>query len=215
MLVIVVLPWIRGLTDALPWVMEARTSENAPRFGELSKLLPVVVVISMIVFLYVEYVFLHCMRLLQMDMPHFYRKKDDVARAQLQLVVFHFFTFLLFYCFGKCVLTFPGTVPDGAGWDLSDTSTSDAHAVASFTEKKTYWRTTALQMVSQVQARPMPSLSGVQRLCSQDGPSLPMGVQLHRLQESQVLFSSISLYRHRSHHYHCHNVRFRLVGNTY
>eukprot|EP00930_Biecheleria_cincta_P050423 TRINITY_DN35593_c0_g1_i1.p1 TRINITY_DN35593_c0_g1~~TRINITY_DN35593_c0_g1_i1.p1 ORF type:complete len:298 (+),score=26.61 TRINITY_DN35593_c0_g1_i1:35-928(+) len=92
--------------------------DSIPRFGELSKLIPVCLVHSIIVFMYVLYVLLHCFRLLQLDLPAFAR--DDVAfrRGLWQLIVFHLITGLLLYCLVKCLLTFPGTVPSGQGWEL-------------------------------------------------------------------------------------------------
>jgi hypothetical protein len=88
------------------------------RFGELSKLTPVLIVISTIVSLYMEYVVLHCLRLLQLDLPPDLRDADDERRGYTELAVFHLFTGLLLYCLAKCFLTFPGTIPDGGAWDM-------------------------------------------------------------------------------------------------
>uniref|UniRef100_A0A7S1WND7 Palmitoyltransferase n=1 Tax=Alexandrium catenella TaxID=2925 RepID=A0A7S1WND7_ALECA len=91
---------------------------SGPRFGELSKLLPVAAVVVTIVFLYVLYVYMHCLRLLQLDMPASARRMDDVSRAYVQMAVFHAFLGLMLYCLGRCMLMHPGGIPDGGAWDL-------------------------------------------------------------------------------------------------
>lgn len=92
--------------------------EEPPRFGELNKLLPVFLVIVTIVFLYIQYFFLHCLRLLQLDLPDVLRDSAAQQRASIQLGCFHVVTLLLLYCLLRCLLTFPGTIPDSQGWDL-------------------------------------------------------------------------------------------------
>lgn len=87
------------------------------RFGEASKLLPVTFVIFMVVVLYFEYIFLHCMRLFQLDLPVEFREAQVVARGWWHLISFHIITAFLIYCLAKCILTCPGTVPEGKGWD--------------------------------------------------------------------------------------------------
>jgi len=88
------------------------------RFGELSKLTPVLMVMFTIVSLYMEYVVLHCLRLLQLDLPPDLRDSDDERRGYCELAVFHMLTGLLLYCLARCFLTFPGTIPDGGAWDM-------------------------------------------------------------------------------------------------
>jgi len=88
------------------------------RFGEASKLLPVGAVLTTVVVLYVNYVFLHCMRLLQTDVPEELRKQEDVTRGWYEVTAFHLITGMLLYCMARCILTYPGTVPDGKGWEL-------------------------------------------------------------------------------------------------
>lgn len=97
-----------------------------PRFGEFSKLLPVAVVLAIIVFLYTEYVFLHCFRLLQLDVPDAARDAEDLMRGVWQTCVFHVLTVLLLYCLGRCFLMHPGTIPDQQGWDLQAEDFSEA-----------------------------------------------------------------------------------------
>jgi hypothetical protein len=88
------------------------------RFGEASKLLPVSAVLSTVAVLYVTYVFLHCMRLLQLDLPAELRKQSDVDRGTNEIIVFHVVTGMVLYCMARCILTYPGNVPDGKGWEL-------------------------------------------------------------------------------------------------
>lgn len=104
-------------TDDLD-TLERFHDRSGPRFGELSKLLPVATVVSTIVLLYVEYVYMHCLRLLQLDLPASVRRMDDVGRAYVQMAVFHAVTGLLLYCLGRCMLMHPGGIPDGGTWDL-------------------------------------------------------------------------------------------------
>lgn len=106
----------------------------SPRFGEFSKLLPVLVVIATIAILYLQYVFLHCMRLLQWDIPYEARDSSEVIRGVWQLVVFHVITSVLVYCLGLCLLTDPGSIPDGAGWELRS---GDLPRSVGLIEKKT------------------------------------------------------------------------------
>lgn len=121
--------------DAYP---EAYAGAN--RFGELSKLLPVAAVVLTIVLLYVQYVLLHCLRLLQLDLPPSARMQNDVSRGIAHLAVFHVITGLLLYCLGRCILTYPGTIPSGQGWDLADPDTEqrdeDGSTTLSLIEKK-------------------------------------------------------------------------------
>jgi len=88
------------------------------RFGEISKILPVAAVMAVIVVLYTEYVCFHCLRLMQLDLPEDARSVDEVNRGTYQLVIFHFITGLMLYCLARSILTSPGTIPDGKGWEL-------------------------------------------------------------------------------------------------
>mmetsp|Transcript_78323 Transcript_78323/g.162742 ORF Transcript_78323/g.162742 Transcript_78323/m.162742 type:complete len:390 (+) Transcript_78323:168-1337(+) len=96
----------------------ARDALDRPRFGEHSKLVPVFAVIMTIFVLYSEYVLIHGFRLLQLDLPPTSRVDLEVARGVSELSFFHVFAALLMYCFARCILTHPGTIPDGDGWDL-------------------------------------------------------------------------------------------------
>lgn len=98
---------------------DLRVEGVAPtRFGEVNKLLPVSFVLITLLVLYTEYTFLHCLRLLQVDLPSQYRKQEDVVRGYIQMSVFHVITGMLLYCLTKCILTDPGTIPDAKGWEL-------------------------------------------------------------------------------------------------
>jgi len=128
---------------------EERAEEEAergpPRFGEVNKLLPVTVVVATITFLYVLYVYLHCLRLLQWDLPLEARRADEVQRAWREMIVFHANTALLLYCFGRCLLTHPGGIPPGREWELrpeaeergAEAPGLDAGSSAPLVEKKT------------------------------------------------------------------------------
>jgi len=98
--------------------MDGEQTGLAARFGEASKLLPVCAVLTVVVVVYVNYVYLHCMRLLQLDMPEALRKPEDAQRGTHEVVAFHALTGMVLYCMARTVLTYPGTVPDGLGWEL-------------------------------------------------------------------------------------------------
>jgi hypothetical protein len=108
---------------------ESEEHQGSLRFGERSKLAPVLVVVITIVFLYLEYVLLHGLRLLQLDLPPYYRDHEQQFRGYWELSVFHVLTGLLLYCLAKCFLTFPGTIPDGSAWDIRSGQGADAQGM--------------------------------------------------------------------------------------
>merc|ERR1719191_980517 len=89
------------------------------RFGEISKLLPVFFVLSLIVVLYIVYVFLHCVPALQLDLTEASRDHEEAIRGTWQIIVFHCDTALLMYCFVCCILIHPGTIPSTSEWQLN------------------------------------------------------------------------------------------------
>lgn len=94
-------------------------SGSGVRFGEASKLLPVGAVLVLVIIIYFNYVFIHGFRLLQYDMPWgISRNEEDLRRGIIEMTIFHIITCMLLYCFARCVLTCPGTVPDGEGWEF-------------------------------------------------------------------------------------------------
>jgi len=104
------------------------------RFGEISKLIPVACVIFTVVILYAEYVFLHCLRLMQLDLPVEARRADEVSRGIYESCIFHVITCGVLYCLAKCILTNAGTIPDDQGWELG--ADEDADAEPGVREKK-------------------------------------------------------------------------------
>eukprot|EP00928_Gymnodinium_smaydae_P054676 TRINITY_DN38408_c0_g1_i1.p1 TRINITY_DN38408_c0_g1~~TRINITY_DN38408_c0_g1_i1.p1 ORF type:complete len:302 (-),score=36.67 TRINITY_DN38408_c0_g1_i1:35-940(-) len=92
-----------------------------PGGRDLSKWLPVIGVVGVVLFLYIQYVVFHCFRIHSSHNPDTSRRVHDVDRTEEQLLVFHLVMLPFAYCFWKCVTTFPGTIPDGAGWDLDAT----------------------------------------------------------------------------------------------
>jgi hypothetical protein len=98
--------------------LDGQTGFGASKFGEASKLLPVAAVFSIVIILYFNYVFIHCFRLLQYDMPWLSRNQGDVERGTSEMIYFHIITAVQLYCLFKCICTYPGTVPDGKDWEL-------------------------------------------------------------------------------------------------
>lgn len=125
--------------------LEGLSGSQGTRFGEFSKLLPVGCVLVTVLVIYTEYVFLHCLRLLQFDLPEEVRKADDVSRGWSEMTAFHVITGLFLYCLAKCILTYPGTIPDGKSadgrsWDLrpdmEDQTAGDEERGPGLLEKK-------------------------------------------------------------------------------
>lgn len=88
------------------------------RFGEIGKFLPVALVWLIIAFIYIEYVFLHCARLLQFDVPETLWNHEEIHDGVHHMLTFHTLTALVLYCLIACILTEPGTIPLGPTWDL-------------------------------------------------------------------------------------------------
>eukprot|EP00929_Paragymnodinium_shiwhaense_P012829 TRINITY_DN120720_c0_g1_i1.p1 TRINITY_DN120720_c0_g1~~TRINITY_DN120720_c0_g1_i1.p1 ORF type:complete len:419 (+),score=53.61 TRINITY_DN120720_c0_g1_i1:201-1457(+) len=82
------------------------------RFGEPFKFFPVIFVVGTIISLYCIYVFCHCVPLLQLWTPAGQVDTSRRFRAQCELAVFHFLTFMLAICYVRSVLTHPGQIPD-------------------------------------------------------------------------------------------------------
>jgi len=83
-------------------------------------MLPVLFVLSTISGLYLIYVIFHCLPLLQLSVPP--NQVDDNMRYRgiVQCAIFHVITFLLLLCYVRCVLVYPGHVPDEVFWFFKD-----------------------------------------------------------------------------------------------
>jgi len=79
-------------------------------------MLPVLFVLSTISCLYLIYVIFHCLPLLQLSIPP--NQVDDSMRYRgvVQCIVFHVITLLMILCYVRCVLVYPGQVPDMGWW---------------------------------------------------------------------------------------------------
>jgi len=84
---------------------ESAPDPRARRFTETAKFFPVFFIVCNIAGLYVIYTFLHLQRMLQA--PDLETQQRGVA----QLVPFNIGAVLLLICYGRCILTHPGTVP--------------------------------------------------------------------------------------------------------
>jgi len=107
------------------------------RFGELSKVLPVLFVLSLVVVLYIVFVFLHGIPLLQLDIPESSRNQAQANAGFWQLVVFHADTLLLMYCFIGCIVVHPGTIPDTPEWQLNQDQSPGAKRLSTVETKHT------------------------------------------------------------------------------
>lgn len=110
----------------------AHIREPKRRFSEIPKLVPVIFILCIIAFIYMVYVFYHCIPLLELQeldgtventSSGDVRSSAEVEKARwpwpsprlrgyVQLAVFHFFTGLLLICYVRSILTHPGEIPD-------------------------------------------------------------------------------------------------------
>mmetsp|Transcript_56416 Transcript_56416/g.160167 ORF Transcript_56416/g.160167 Transcript_56416/m.160167 type:complete len:358 (-) Transcript_56416:133-1206(-) len=82
------------------------------RFGEPQKFLPVAFVTCTICFLWVIYVFMHCVPLLQLGEPQGHVDEEARRRGCLEFLVFQLLTALLLVCYVRSILVHPGDIPD-------------------------------------------------------------------------------------------------------
>lgn len=83
-----------------------------PKRIEYGKWLPIVFVSFTILGLYVVYVFYHCVPMMQLSVPPNLVNKDAAKRGFLELVIFHYLTAMLLFCYVKCIVTSAGQIPD-------------------------------------------------------------------------------------------------------
>lgn len=87
------------------------------RFSEPLKFLPLLLVASIIVGLYVIYTFFHLLPLLQLNVPMQKRDKFEEHKGFVQAIAFNCITFMVVICYVRSVLTHPGQIPDDdANW---------------------------------------------------------------------------------------------------
>mmetsp|Transcript_21657 Transcript_21657/g.50626 ORF Transcript_21657/g.50626 Transcript_21657/m.50626 type:complete len:320 (+) Transcript_21657:85-1044(+) len=82
------------------------------RFGDIGKFLSVLPGLVALAFLYVVYTFLHCLSLLQLDIPKQLREDDRVQRGWRECAVFNAVTAMVLYCLARTVVVHPGTIPN-------------------------------------------------------------------------------------------------------
>jgi hypothetical protein len=86
------------------------------RFSEPRKLLPLVFMVSSIVFIYVVYLLGHCLPLLQLTEDPEHVDAPARKRGLTQTILLHIFTFPLAICYARAVLIAPGTIPEDPKW---------------------------------------------------------------------------------------------------
>lgn len=83
------------------------------RFGEPQKFLPIAFVSFSICILYIIYVTYHCLPLLQLGTWQRAQVDHDARRrGVIEVIFFHFFTFMLLICYVKSILVHPGYIPE-------------------------------------------------------------------------------------------------------
>lgn len=87
-----------------------------PNKDEPLKMLPVLFVLSTISGLYLIYVCGHCLSLLQLSVPPNQVDESMRYRGTVETILFHIITFMLVLCYVRCVLVYPGEVPDQDWW---------------------------------------------------------------------------------------------------
>eukprot|EP00445_Apocalathium_hangoei_P047119 CAMPEP_0204007430 /NCGR_PEP_ID=MMETSP0360-20130528/20461_1 /ASSEMBLY_ACC=CAM_ASM_000342 /TAXON_ID=268821 /ORGANISM="Scrippsiella Hangoei, Strain SHTV-5" /LENGTH=364 /DNA_ID=CAMNT_0050949629 /DNA_START=148 /DNA_END=1241 /DNA_ORIENTATION=- len=176
------------------------------RFGETAKLLPVFFVVCNIAGLWAIYMWFHCYRMLLIPDKH--------DQAVWQIAVFNSITFFLLLSYVQCILVHPGTIPskyEDSSWEYvpQDRSSPEAGAAAQLQETKKTGGPAALQVVCEVQARSLPPLQGMPNVHPEDGPPLPLDLQLRWLQKSQVLLLAAGILHGRVSLHHMDNVGVR------
>jgi palmitoyltransferase ZDHHC2/15/20 len=107
------------------------------RFSEPLKLLPVAFMTGTILFLYVVYVFEHCIPRLQSDVAPEHVDSDIRSRGHAELIACNILTVALVVCYIRAIATSPGEVPDDKTWQYQEeTSTMSSYLPAFLQETK-------------------------------------------------------------------------------
>jgi len=80
------------------------------------KMLPVLFMLCTISGLYLIYVCAHCLPMLQLTAPPNQVDESMRFRGMVELIIFHLITIMLVLCYVRCVLVYPGGVPDQDWW---------------------------------------------------------------------------------------------------
>lgn len=80
------------------------------------KMLPVLYVLGTIASVYLIYVCCHCLPMLQLWSPPNQVDDDMRFRGAVESIVFQIITIMLVLCYVRCVLVYPGEVPDKTEW---------------------------------------------------------------------------------------------------
>lgn len=105
-----------GSTSGNSAVPAVKPRVRESRFNEPQKFLPMIFVLSIIVGLYLVYVFFHIPQLLQRDVEPKLRDVEAEHRGWNELVIFHCITAFVMICYTRSVYTNPGEVPSGPEW---------------------------------------------------------------------------------------------------
>lgn len=81
------------------------------------KWLPVLYMWGTILFLYLTYIFQHCVPRMQLDLGSDLVNSSVRARGQCEMVVVNCITAMLFICYARAMCTSPGTIPKDRTWD--------------------------------------------------------------------------------------------------
>mmetsp|Transcript_88261 Transcript_88261/g.184430 ORF Transcript_88261/g.184430 Transcript_88261/m.184430 type:complete len:288 (+) Transcript_88261:129-992(+) len=91
------------------------------------KMLPVLFILSTITSLYLMYVICHCMPMLQLSVSSGSVNNDMYVRGVVETSIFHGITFMLLFCYIRCVMVHPGTVPNKEPWLYSSSPSAVAN----------------------------------------------------------------------------------------
>lgn len=83
-----------------------------------ANLLPPVFVCTIMCTIWSVYAGLHLLPLLQVEIKHHLRNKEDSLRGIVHFMISQVLVVLVFVCYGRAMLTMPGTVPDTPEWSL-------------------------------------------------------------------------------------------------
>ena len=99
------------------------------------KWVPVLYMWGTILFLYLTYIFQHCIPRMQLDVKPELVQATIRAQGQYEMVVVNCLTAMLFICYARAMATSPGTIPE-QNWDYAEDLLSYLPAFPSFIKQK-------------------------------------------------------------------------------
>jgi len=113
-------------------LVDRQPQKTRERFGEPCKFLPVAFLVVTMVALYLIYMAIHIVPMLQLDVPRDFRNEALRRKGVYQMFFFHLVTLLLNICYVNSILQHPGEIPDNDPmWAYTGDGRNDANQLAS------------------------------------------------------------------------------------